>query len=169
MVQRNDIRKGMRLVFNKDTTLHRSQGYGRMKVKADSEIVVTAVFNDSANGKVSETNWTWRFNFEDVHLESRTLGTPPEGALPADDPRVAWVFKDAARMADRLGLCRDFDRITDALGFPGRERTWKIASEADGLKLTIEVEAHSRKEALEMVRSKVGALPSITSVKAISA
>ncbi len=171
-VKRIDVRKGMRLVFDKDTMVHFVQGYGRIHVKADTELVVTGIRNDIVYGKITATTRSVWVSYDDVSAEKRLLGHTPEGALPPDDERVAWIFKDAARMADRLGLCKDFDRLVDALGFPGRMRTWKIVSENETMKATLEVEAHSRAEAMNIVRSQVGVLPAITGVsvqKAIGA
>lgn len=168
-IRQTEIRKGMRLVFDRRVTLHKAQGYGRMTVEPDTEITVTGTFNGFGYGRLNSGGWSWRFDYDDVHLEHRSLGTPPEGALAPDDERVVWMFQDAARMADRLGLCADFDRLVDALGFPGRLRTWKLESEADGIKATFEIKAHSRREALEKVSGKLGVLPPLSKVKAITA
>ena len=168
-IRQTEVRKGQRLVFDRRVTLHRAQHYGRLVVEQDTEITVTATFNGFGYGRLASNGWAWRFDYEDVHLEHRSLGTPPEGALPPDDERVVWMFQDAARMADRLGLCADFDRIVDALGFPGRLRTWKLESEADGIKATFEIKAHSRREALDTLSGKLGVLSPLSKVKAITA
>ena len=167
-IKKIDVRKGMRVLLDRDARVSYVQGYGGITAKKDSEILVTAVRNDSIYGKLNGVYKSVQVHLSIVSEEKRKLGVPPEGALDAHDDRVRWVFEDAARMADRLGLCSDFDRLCNALGFPGRLRKWKIESEAAGMKVTVEVEAHSRREALEQITARVGELPSLTSVKAIT-
>lgn len=69
---------------------------------------------------------------------------------------VVAVFEDAARMADRLGLCADFDRICDAIGAPGRVRTFSISvMSGEGIEVTAKVEARSRRLAEQRVREQL--------------
>lgn len=93
---------------------------------------------------------------ESVRRVARMIGEVPEGGIAAEDPRIAWIFEDAGRMADRLGLCGDFDRLCDAVGLPGRVRTFAIPiMSSDGIAVTAKVEARSRRLAEIRVREQV--------------
>lgn len=109
------------------------------------EYRVTSVTKNYVRGTSGQRESVVTLDRGFVRKVNRRIGAVPEGGIPADDPRVAWIFEDAARMADRLGLCRDFDRLCDALGYPGRERTFtiKVAS-ADGVEVTAKVRARSK-------------------------
>lgn len=86
-------------------------------------------------------------------VKFRPLGTPPEGedVIEPDDPRIAWFFEDAARLATREGQCGTYDRMMEQLGAPGRERQFKVSTKVNGFNATVYVRAHSRKEALALV------------------
>jgi hypothetical protein len=99
---------------------------------------------------------------------TRMLGEVPEGGLDPEDPRIAWIFEDAAKLADRLGLCRDYDRLADQLGIPGRVRDFKITFDGaeQGVTLTATIKARSRRQAEARLQSMTK-VPVISSVKAV--
>jgi hypothetical protein len=57
---------------------------------------------------------------EQVKVESET--GPAEGDIAIDDPRIAWIWKKAARLADDLDFCEEYDNIATRLGVPPRAR-----------------------------------------------
>jgi hypothetical protein len=88
----------------------------------------------------------------------RRLGEKPKGDyISPDDPRVAWIFEDAATLAKMSGLCSDYDRLTAELGIPGRERSFTVNATVKGLPVAVKVKARSRTEAEALVKDKLGA------------
>ncbi len=86
----------------------------------------------------------------------RKLGEVPEGDyISPQDPRIAWFFEDAGRLADQRNLCRTYDALADELGFPGRERTFKISTKINGLSAEIKVKARSKKQAEQQVAEQL--------------
>ncbi|WP_295792033.1 hypothetical protein [uncultured Microbacterium sp.] len=100
----------------------------------------------------------YRARFSPDEVEAvRPLGNPPPGSLDPHDARLAWVWEDAARLADRNGWCKEFDALCDALGVPGRVRKFSITMhDAGGVRVTARVEARSRRLAEEKLRSAAG-------------
>lgn len=91
-----------------------------------------------------------------VRHETRKVGQVPPGGIPAEHPGLEWLWEDAGRMAERLGLCGDYDRLCDALGIPGRIRTFTVSLLVDdGITVTAKVEARSEQLAQERVRERL--------------
>lgn len=114
-----------------------------------------------ANGDVEVRTFSpsgIRSRFSPVDLERlRTLGVAPAGGLDPHDPRIAWIWEDAARLADRKDWCTEFDALCDALGAPGRVRKFSITMhDAGGVRVTARVEARSRRLAEEKLRAAAG-------------
>ena len=86
----------------------------------------------------------------------RKLGTPPEGMIAPDDPRIAWFWQDAEKLANRMGYCDEYDEITDKLNIPGRMREHRVEITVNGLKVVTHVQARSQKEADALVAEKLG-------------
>jgi len=82
----------------------------------------------------------------------RRLGEVPEGAISPDDPRIEWLWNDAARLAERMNHCSEYDRMCDLLGIPGRERKIGVALDVDGIKVKADVIARSKGEAERKLR-----------------
>lgn len=130
---------------------------GRAAFTKDEELLITSVGAHHLNVKrANGSGHVFRMDSAAVRRPGRRLGEVPEGSISADDPRIAWLFEDAMRLADRLGLCSDFDRIADALGVPGRTRTFNIkVAVAEGLEITAKVEARSKKQAQEIILDRM--------------
>ena len=80
----------------------------------------------------------------------------PEGAIAPDDERLSYLWDRAAAIADRRGLCEEYDSICDALGIPGRVRSFTVKVFRNGIDLSAKVKARSQKEADELVLSSLG-------------
>lgn len=134
---------------------------GRVTYRADDELEVTAIYSDHLNVRKASGGNVFRVSATGVRKQTRQLGETPDGALSPDHPGIAWLFEDAARLADRLGLCGDYDRLCDALDIPGRVRTFTVdVFTGDGLKVTAKVEARSRRLAQQRVFGQMqGAVP----------
>lgn len=74
----------------------------------------------------------------------RPIGTVPAGAISPDDPGLAWLWQDAARLADKLGHCSTYDTMCDQLGIPGREREFEVRVEDGDVVISAKVMATSR-------------------------
>jgi hypothetical protein len=144
------------------------RGYGRTSYEKDAELVITSKTSSYLNVRPAAGGSVFRITRSDVFRPTRALGEVPEGAIPADDPRVSWLFEDAARLANRLGLCSDFDRIADALGVPGRERMFTIKlAVSEGVDITAKVTARSKKLAEQRIRDQF-ALAAVPTIRAIA-
>ena len=85
----------------------------------------------------------------------RKIGEMPSGDyIAADDPRIQWLWEDAARLATRSGYCSAYDELTEKLGVPGRERQYTVTFDLDGLRASTRVMARSRSLAEGIVKSK---------------
>jgi hypothetical protein len=80
---------------------------------------------------------------------------PGPGDITPDDPRIQWLWRAAGRHAERAGHCREYDNLCAELDIPGRERAFKVKVQVQGLKLTTEVKAQSKKLAETAVLAKM--------------
>jgi hypothetical protein len=146
-------RKGEFVLTNRAGAAPYATISGRATYTKDEELLITSVSDHHLNVKrANGSGYVFRIGRDAVRRPGRPLGQVPEGSIPADDPRIAWLFEDAMRLADRLGLCSDFDRIADALGVPGRTRTFNIkVAVAEGIEITAKVEARSKKQAQQII------------------
>lgn len=137
------------------------RGYGYVKFEAGEELLVTSARNGYGFNVKRSRGGSERVFYvpaTKVRASLRPVGQVPEGSIEADDPRIQWLFEDAGRLADRLGLCKDYDRIADAIGFPGRMRqfTIKLSLSAD-VEITAKVEARNKKQAEQKIREQFAA------------
>ena len=92
----------------------------------------------------------------DVEGPLRPLGVVPEGSIPADDPRLDWLWEDAERVANISGFCAEYDRLLKALSLPGRLRTHTVKMAAgDGIEIVAKVKARSLRQAEERLRQQM--------------
>ena len=137
----------------------RTRGYGAVRFAAGEELIVTSARGGYLNVR-RNGGYVFKIAASKVRGEARMLGQVPPGGISLDDPRIAWLFEDAGRLADRLGLCRDYDRLCDALGAPGRIRPYTIKLEvSDAVVITAKVEARSRTLAEKALREQFGPRP----------
>ena len=71
----------------------------------------------------------------------------PEGSIAPDDERLSYLWERASAIAERRGLCGEYDSMCDELGIPGRLRTFTVELKKNNLDLTIKLKARSYKEA----------------------
>ena len=144
------------------------RGYGRVAFNAGQELQITSrARGPMVNVKLPPSGSVFSIERAKLRHVTRSIGEVPDGGIAVDDPRIAWMFEDAGRLADRLGLCRDYDRLCDALGAPGRLRTFTLKFEtAQGIEITAKVLARSKKLAEETLR---GQMVQPASIKAITA
>lgn len=144
--------KGDYVVTNEDGAGPCVSASGRVSYRADDELQVTAIYADHLNVRHSYGGNVFRISPTRVRKQARAIGEVPAGALSPEHPGIAWLFEDAARMADRLNLCAEFDRICDALNVPGRVRTFTVdVFTGEGIKVTAKVDARSRRLAEQRV------------------
>ena len=79
----------------------------------------------------------------------------PEGSIAPDDERLSYLWERASAIAERRGLCEEYDSICDELGIPGRLRTFTVELKKNNLDLTIKLKARSYKEADFLARLAV--------------
>lgn len=125
----------------------RMRGYGSINFAAGDELHITSVSGEYLNVR-KPGGLVFRIHRSKVTKQERPLGEIPEGGISPDDPRIQWLFEDAGRMANRLGLCKDYDRMCEALGVPGRVRNFTVkVAVADGIEITAKVQARSKVQA----------------------
>lgn len=98
----------------------------------------------------------------------RKLGTPPEDGgdyIKPDDPRLRWLWDDAAAYAKSEGYCPTYDLICAKLGIPGRPRNFTVTGKVDSLEVRTTILAHSPKEAIDTVLEKI---TSLTGARAVA-
>jgi hypothetical protein len=134
-------------------------GNGRHQYEAGHELIVTSTRSRGlgrVNVRSTRGGPVFAIEVDRIRRVSRMVGEIPEGSIPPEDPRIAWLFEDAGRMADRLGLCADYDRLCDALGVPGRVRTFTISiMSGEGIEVSAKVEARSKRLAEQAVRDQL--------------
>ena len=91
-------------------------------------------------------------NAGDTHPELHV----PEGSIAPYDERLTYLWDRAAAIADRRGLCNEYDSICEELGIPGRVRSFTVKVSRNGIDLSAKVKARSQKEADELVLSSLG-------------
>ena len=80
----------------------------------------------------------------------------PEGSIAPNDERLSYLWDRASAIADRRGLCGEYDSICEELGIPGRVRSFTVKVSRNGIDLSAKVKARSQKEADELVLSSLG-------------
>jgi hypothetical protein len=172
-VGRFQVQKGDFVVADADGRAQFVKRYGGShSYKAGDEFEVTATLNGHLNVRVPGVYGVMQVDYDQVSKPMRRLGDIPAGGIDPEDPRAAWIFEDAARLADRLGLCKDYDRLCDELGLPGRVRTFVLTYEPRaGVQLTAKVKARSKRQAEEKLANMPPAVeaPKLVSAKAINA
>ncbi len=160
------MERGEYVITTASGTGHSRNGY--VSYKINEELVITSKNSYGLNVRHVRGGPVFRISSERVRPVLRPLGQVPEGGIEPDDPRVAWIFEDAGRLADRLGLCSDFDRIAEGIGAPGRERIFTITFDVtEGMSLTAKVTARSRKQAEQKLRGTLTTeQPTIKSIRA---
>jgi hypothetical protein len=137
----------------------RGSSYGGLRyvtIEQGDELLVTSMRGTYLNVRKAKGGPVFRLDYTQVRAIPRNIGQVPPDGLDVDDPRIQWIWDDAIRLADRLGLCRDFDKIADELGIPGREREFTLKYDVTpGVNLTAKVKARSKKLAEEKLRSSM--------------
>lgn len=151
--------KGDTVVVTADGWGHFASGGGGTTYSAGEELLVTSARGAgylNVRPAPPASGLVFKIPTSRVRPVPRMIGEVPAGSIPADHPGLEWLFEDAARMADRLGLCADYDRLCDALGIPGRVRTFTVSLlSEDGLTVTAKVEARSKALAQQKVRDRL--------------
>lgn len=116
------------------------------------------VLRDVAAARSAWVPLNWIASPDPNAPKPRKLGETPEGDhIAIDDPRIMWIWEDAGKVADNNGYCPTYDKLAEELGAPGRERTYKVWTEINGLKARVEVKARSKKLAEAHVSAAIPA------------
>ncbi|UDL16291.1 hypothetical protein SEA_ZOOMAN_320 [Microbacterium phage Zooman] len=163
-----DFQKGQNVEFAQSSTGTRAAGWGAGRVFQRGHVVtITAVRKNTITVKNEADGYSYNVprsslaapNGEEWNEaekpKPRKIGEVPEGGISPDDPRLAWLWEDAAKFADRNGYCSYYDRIADGLNIPGRPRDITVSIKVNGLDIAATVRARSRREAEDQVKSKL--------------
>lgn len=108
-------------------------------------------FNIKLNSVREMPDWLEKTADPDPNApKPRGLGEVPEGMISPEDPRLAWLWEDAAKVANMSNHCGEYDKICDKLGIPGREREFKIKKEVNGFEVAKRFKARSKAQAEKM-------------------
>lgn len=159
MIQKGEIVEASKDEYGWSVRPNKQGRHDNFWVMVGTELEVTAVL---ANGVINVRyvasgmgRTVFRFDAANVR-QVRQVGVPPAGAILPSSPGLAWLWEDAARLADRFNFCEEFDRLTEALGVPGRERSFRIPMlTEDGMRITATVVARSRELAEQRIRDRM--------------
>lgn len=159
MIQRGEIVEATVAEYGWAVKPNKHSRFENFWVTIGTELQVTHVRNDGMlNVRFAAVGMDRAvFRFDAAHVKQvRQVGVAPDGAIDPDHPGLAWLWEDAARLADRYGYCEIFDKITDELGVPGRERAFRIPMlNEDGIRITATVSARSRVQAERKIRERM--------------
>lgn len=101
--------------------------YSGKRLYPDDDLLVTRVTTHKLFVRKGETGSFWidkdKFTLCDLkETDTDNAVTPAEGDIAIDDPRIAWIWKKAARLADDLDFCEEYDNIAAKLGVTPRAR-----------------------------------------------
>lgn len=159
-----DFQKGQTVTLAGDISLTgATDSWSNRLFRKGAQGVVTYVRKNVINVRINDTarqdNYVWavpRGFLETPNGEvwtepnkpvTRKLGEVPEGMIAPDDPRLAWLWEDAGKLASRLSFCGEYDQITSKLNIPGRERDIAVTTKINGIHVSATVKARSEKEA----------------------
>jgi hypothetical protein len=79
----------------------------------------------------------------------RPLGQKPEDTedmtyLSPDDPRLRWLWEDAAKYANSKRFCGEYDAICAVLNIPGRPRDFTVVRTFEGIRVEATINAVSQ-------------------------
>ena len=153
-----DFEKGARVVLTEEGRYGYATGWGSRFIRKGSAGVVTSqakyqVVSVKFDGEDSVVRVPLGLLApEDINApRPRRLGEPPDGMLSPLDPRLSWLWDDAAKMANQKGLCSQYDSFVLALGVPGRPKNYTVTTKINGFTAKIIVKARSQAEADKMV------------------
>ena len=117
----------------------------------------TVRFTDRRGGY---TVWVKHWNMELADIDPnrptpRKLGTVPEGMIAPDDPRLDWLWDDAAKIAKQQNYCSQFELITMKLGIPPRPKKFTVSTTVGELTISAAFMAHTVDEAQAMLEAKL--------------
>ena len=79
-----------------------------------------------------------------------------EQITDGDDPRLVEFAEKAGRIADRLELCDDYDRIAEAVHFPPRLRDWDVTLDVTvTVRVTYSANATTSDDAADIARDEI--------------
>jgi hypothetical protein len=160
MLNNADYQSGDVVVVTQRDYGYYVRGRGAHHYEPGEELIVTSARSTgylNVRPAPPSNGLVFRIPTAHVRHEARKIGQVPADGIPADHPGLEWLWEDAGRMAERLGLCGDYDRLCDALRIPGRVRTFTISLlSADGITVTAKVEARSKSLAEQRVRERLG-------------
>lgn len=87
----------------------------------------------------------------------RKLGEAPEGMIAPNDPRLKWLWEDAATYAKQKGYCGQYDEIVKHLGIPGRPRNYTASLKIGDITMTGRYLCQSADEARDKLRDELKA------------
>jgi hypothetical protein len=148
---------------------------GSTRIASGTSVTVTSTTKYRVRARVGDPKTGTVFNFPRTSIAApngeaydeaaiaakpkpRKIGEKPEGDhIALDDPRIQWIFKDAARVAQNAGHCRTYDELCDKVGIPGRERDIYINTTINGLSISATIRATSQKAAEALLKAKLAA------------
>lgn len=156
---------GQRIVAKTRTYAVETTGYSNVAIAEGEEVEVTRVGrhrvlvrNIHASEHVRRSGWVSVEDFVPTDPNApkpRKLGEAPEGMISANDPRLKWLWGDAAEHASKMGYCTTYDAICDALGIPGRNRKFIAVIKIGAVEMRGKYDCYSATEALELLRAEL--------------
>jgi hypothetical protein len=150
--------KGQTVLATRDVRARRVSGYGYVTISAGDELLITRVTSGSVHARI-EDGYVFAISKDaltPIDYVPRKLRDVPEGMLSPDDPRLAWLWEDAGKLANRWDQCSTYDKFCDVLGLPGRMRNFNVSKKLpSGIEIRATIEAHSLREAEQMLEGQL--------------
>lgn len=113
-------------------------------------------YGEERSGNIYHETWNSLVNSADPNApRPRKLGDVPEGGIAPDDPRLKWLWEDAAKVATQRGYCNQYDVVCNTLNIPGRPRSRRVSVQVGKVKMSGTFMATSTAEAREMFRKEL--------------
>ena len=152
----NSVKVGDYVSFRKGSECLVADGWGDVpEPSPDTYYRVTRVYSKRIQVTGRETFTIDKSSIAENAGETHPGTHVPDGSIAPDDERLSYLWERASAIAERRGLCEEYDSICDELGIPGRLRTFTVELKKNNLDLTIKLKARSYKEADFLVRLAV--------------
>jgi len=149
-------------VITADTRASRAVGRGTRTFHRGTKVIISRPGREYVRARVQadgSSSYVWTIDarlLAPIDRPLRHLGDVPDSGIAADDPRLDYLWRDAAALADMTGHCSEYDRLCDVLGIPGRERSFAVRIQvAQGVELRGTVVARSYAEAERILLRQV--------------
>lgn len=155
------VAQGDRVTLDQRRSLERQNRWNeRREFEPGHEFTVTRVYNDTLIVREMSLERSYSVYRSHVSLVGgggrRRLGQKPDDTadmtyIGVDHPGIQWLWDDFGEYAQGQEWCRQYDRLVESFGIPGRKQPFHVVRTVHGISFTTTVRARSQTEAESMV------------------